>query len=279
MIERSFTRRRLESIVEDALRSSGALGTLPTPLEAVHAVAGVRAVRPIEDLPPLTVASPRPVLGALTFADRTLYVDESQSAARRRFTEAHELVHALCPWHEAVLRLDTEDELFRPVAARIEAEANAGASMLIFQCHRPARGEPLSIERSLEIAAEYGASAHATLHHLVESHDGGAALLVVGRFPRRDGSLPVWRSVRSAAFDARLPAALAAGTALQELVEATRAAGRAAASIALPDRRRCMASGYYNRHSFLILLTELVPGPDTYPVAVAVAGGRPAASR
>jgi len=262
VIEHSFTGRRLESLVVDALRSAGALGTLPTPLEAVRAVARIEAVRPIEDLAPPARDSGRPVLGALSFADRTLYVDERQSAVRRRFTEAHALVHALCPWHEAVLRLDTEAELFRPVVAQLEAEANAGAGLLIFQGRqlaRRARGERLSISRSLDLAAEYGASAHATLHHLVANHRGPAALLVVGRFPRRDGSLPVWRSVRSPAFGARLPRAVECRTALRELVDAARRAGRAAGSILLPDRHgrhsRCAADGYYNRHTFLFLVT------------------------
>jgi hypothetical protein len=260
--ERTFTRRRLESIVDDALRSAGALGTVPTPLEALRDVARVRAVRPIEELPSPAAPAGRPVLGALAFGDRTLYVDEHQSAVRRRFTEAHELVHALCPWHEAVLRLDTEDELFRRVTAEIEAEANAGAGLLIFQGRglaRRAGGERLSIAQALDLAAEYGASAHATLHHLVEDHPSPAALLVVGRFRQQDGSLPVWHTVRSPAFGSRLPGAVACRTALGEVVEAARHAGQAAASIVLPDRHgrrvRCTADGYYNRHTFLVLIT------------------------
>ena len=262
VIEHPYTLRRLETIVDDALRSAGALGTVPTPLEAVRPVARVHAIRSIDELPPSARDSERPVLGAFSFSDRTLYVDEGQSAVRRRFTEAHELVHALCPWHEAVLRLDTEAELFRPVAAQLEVEANAGAGLLIFQGRdlaRRAHGEQLSISRSLDLAAEYGASAHATLHHLVVNHLGPAALLVVGRFPRRDGSLPVWRTIRSPAFGARLPSAIEPRSALREIVEATRRAGRAASSIVLSDRHghrsRCTADGYYNRHTFLVLLT------------------------
>ena len=270
MAEPSFTRRRLEAIVDDALRSAGVLGVRPTPLEALRDAAGIRGVEPIDRLPQDLVPSSRPVLGALWFAERAIYVDERQSPPRRRFTEAHELIHALCPWHEAVLRLDTEDELFRPVRAAIEAEANAGAGLLIFQGRAfasRAGPEPPSIDRALHLADEHGASAHATLRHLAETHRAPVALLTVGRFPQREGSLPVWRSAESPAFlDAfgrareRIPNALRPGTLLHELAEAARSAGRASASIRLVDRagrrRRCRAESYYNRHAFLVLITS-----------------------
>jgi IrrE N-terminal-like domain len=267
--EPSFTRRRLEAIVEGALRSAGVLGVLPTPLEALREVAGIRGVEPMDRLPHDLVPQSRPLLGALWFAERTMYVDGRQSLPRRRFTEAHELMHALCPWHESVLRLDTEDELFRPVRATIEAEANAGAGLLIFQGREFARRagtEPPSIERALELAAEHGASAHATLHHLAETHRSAAALLTVGRFRQRGGGLPVWRTAESRSFltmfgraRERIAPALRPGTALHELAEAARGAGRAGAAIRLVDRagrtRRCKAESYYNRHAFLVLIT------------------------
>jgi hypothetical protein len=108
-----FTRARVEAIVEDALARAGAAGVLPTPLDAVAAVAGVRAVADIGELPGGVRTPGRRLLGALWFEERTVFLERAQSAPRRRFTTAHELVHALCPWHEAVLREDTEDELFR----------------------------------------------------------------------------------------------------------------------------------------------------------------------
>ncbi len=260
MAAESFTRRRLEAIVDRALREAGVLGVVPTPLEALRPVAGIRAVEPVERLPGGFAMPERPVLGALWFEERTLYVAGGQSAPRRRFTEAHELAHALCPWHEAVLRLDTEDELFRAARSAIEAEANLAASLLIFQGLDAA--EPPSIGGALELAERHGASAHATLHHLVERHPEAAALLVAGRFPDREGDLPVWRTVESRAFARRFgaghPAKLRPGTPLRELAESARGHGRASAALRLTDRsgrrRRCRAEGYYNRHSLLLLL-------------------------
>ncbi len=262
-----YTRERIAAIVDGALRDSDALGVLPTPLEAVRRSAGL-------DLVPVAGLRDE-VLGALWFEDRAIYVNESQSACRRRFTEAHEIVHALVPWHDAVLREDTEAELFRPVRDAIEAEANAGAAMLIFQgsafAARAAEA-PCSLAAVRHLAEAYGASLHATLHHYVQSHPRAVAMLITGRFPRKaDGALPVWRSVESAAYRERLgsalalaPEGLAPGTPLRELAEGARAGQPATARIGA-GAARLRAEAHYNRHAFLVLL-ESHPRPATVPI-------------
>ena len=231
-----------------------------------------RTSAPSSRCPRCRTGSGRPagaLLGALWFEERALFLDEGQSEPRRRFTEAHELMHALCPWHEAVLREDTQDELFRTAVASIEAEANAGAGMLLFQgrhfatraaAERPSIGAPLALAR------EYGTSVHAALHHYVATHAAALALLVVGRFPRRDGSLPVWRSVESRRYRRRfdraaasMPRGLLPDSPLRELVEAVRrGAGPAVAKLpwdgARGGPRRVRAHAHYNRHAFLVLL-------------------------
>jgi hypothetical protein len=265
-----YAARRIEAIAEAALREAGVLGTLPTPLAALREVARVRACEPMPALPAAVVGSGarEPLLGAFWFEERAMFVDERQSAPRRRFTEAHELMHALCPWHEAVLREDTERELFRPVADAIEAEANAGAGLLIFQggefLRRAGEG-PCRLETALALAAEHGASKHATLHHYAQTHRGAVAMLCCGRFPRRDGSLPVFGSVESAAFRRRhgraaalYPAGLAAGSGLRAVAEAARVtSGCAAERVRLGEMSRgrpVLAQAHYNRHAFLVLL-------------------------
>src|SRR5215218_10221989 len=123
----AFTNRRLERIAEDALKAAGVLGVVPTPLDALRSVAGIRAVEPMPALPERVRTPGRRLLRALWFEERTIFLEERQSPARRRFTHAHELIHALVPWHEAAIREDTRDELFRRAAVdAIEAEANAG---------------------------------------------------------------------------------------------------------------------------------------------------------
>jgi hypothetical protein len=81
-----FTRARLERIAEDALAAAGVLGVLPTPLEALHAVAGVRAVEPMPALPERVRTPGRRLLGALWFDERTIFLEPGESEARRRFT-------------------------------------------------------------------------------------------------------------------------------------------------------------------------------------------------
>jgi L-fucose mutarotase/ribose pyranase (RbsD/FucU family) len=260
----AFTRRRIERIADDALRAAGVLGVVPTPLDAVADAAGVRAVVPMPELPPAVRRTDRRLLGALWFEERALFLDETQSRVRRRFTEAHELAHALCPWHEAVLREDTEDELFRDTRAALELEANAGAGMLIFQradFAAQAAAGPCSIRTGLALAARYGASRHAALHHYVAMHPAPLALLVAGRFPRRDGGLPVWRGVESAAFAARFgPAAarvaggLEPGSALRELAEAARTTSEPPMATVSLGGAVFRAEAWDNRHAVLLAL-------------------------
>jgi hypothetical protein len=260
----AFTRRRIERITDDALRAAGVLGVVPTPLDAVARAAGVRAIVPMPGLPASVRRTDRRLLGALWFEERALFLDETQSRVRRRFTQAHELVHALCPWHEAVLREDTEDELFRPTRAALELEANAGAGMLIFQradfAEHAAAG-PCSIRTGLALAARYGASRHAALHHYVATHPAPLALLVAGRFPRRDGGLPVWRGVESAAFAARFGPATARvaqglepGSALRELAEAARTTSEPPVATVSLGGAAFRAEAWDNRHAVLLAL-------------------------
>jgi hypothetical protein len=55
----------------------------------------------------------------------------------------------------------------------------------------------------LELSGSYGASRHATLHYYVEEHPDVVALLIAGRYPHVDGSIPIWQSVESAEFRRR----------------------------------------------------------------------------
>ena len=120
------------------------------------------------------------------------------------FTDAHEATHAMCRWHEDILRLDTEDELFeRLVFLHVEAEANFGAGHLIFQggrfqggrFHRAALSDQVWIRAPIALAKAYGASRHAAVHYYTQEHPDAVALLVESRYTQCDGTLPVWRSV------------------------------------------------------------------------------------
>jgi hypothetical protein len=273
----AFTRRRIAGLCADALRRSGAYGVLPTPLDAVLEAVGVRDRVELAQAPPIADPVRDRLLGAIWFEERTLFVDRRQSMPRRRFTEAHEAVHLLCPWHAAALRVDTASELFGALALGVEAEANFGAGQLIFQgdaFHAEALAHERSLRTAFALAGRFGASHHAAAHHYVDGHPGPVALIVAGRWPDPCGALPIWRSIESESFRrrwGRLAAGLPAGRLVARdgpgaplagaIDEARRSSEPVAATLWLADRggrRRPMrAEVVNNRHCHLVFVTEL----------------------
>jgi hypothetical protein len=261
-----YTKARIARTCRELLERAGAAGVLPTPLEAVGAAAGIRERVPIARVGSAGAISEElraRLLGALWFEERALFLDESQSPARRRFTEAHEIVHALCPWHAGALRLDTASELFAPLTRGIEAEANYGASRLIFQGEafaRAAAGEEPSLRTAFGLAAAFGASRHAAAHEYAETHRRPLALLVAGRWVTREGRLPVWRGVESPSFAARYgPAATpsldAGDTPLAEALEQARQTSEPVdCEVAAAGGETLSAEVVNNRHCHLVLL-------------------------
>lgn len=269
----SYTRSRIERECAAALRAAEVVGVLPTPLDAVREAVGVSVGAGLEAMPGRAGAGR--VLGALWFEERLLFVDQKQSRPRRRFTEAHELTHTICPWHEAVMRLDTRAELFGCAARGLEAEANFGAGQLIFQgrafADEASRGDP-SLTTPFSLATRYGASRQAAAHHFVESHEAAMALLVAGRWPGRDGCLPVWRSVESCAFHRRFGRLMRCVPRLRHdgdepLAEAIAGARTSSepvrARLLLGDRagrlRPCVAEVVNNRHCHLVFVVDRRP--------------------
>lgn len=206
----SYSRQRVARVAEGLLQSAGVVGELPTPLEPIRRSAGIQEVLDISDLPEEMAAKKPPrwkrILGAMLFAERVTFIDRSEQLSRVNFTDAHETIHAACPWHEPILRLDNEDTLEGGVKENLELEANFGAARVIFQGNRffrRALEHQVSIATPLAVADEYGASSHATLHYYSEGHPDAVALIVAGRYPYADGSVPIWRIVRSEPFDLR----------------------------------------------------------------------------
>ena len=105
------------------------------------------------------------------------------------------------------------------------------------------------------LAETFGASLHATLHHYVQTSPHPVAMLTVGRFPRKDATLPVWRRVESAGFRAAsagaagaLDAGLPPTSPLRAVVEEARTANGVTAVLGTLE-----VEAQYNRHAFLVL--------------------------
>lgn len=277
----AFTRQRVARLAEDALQRAGVVDVFPTPLEAVQQALDIRERIDVADLPK-EVRATKPwllkrVLGAVWFEEKTIFVDLSEPEPRRRFTDAHEAVHAMCPWHEETLALlDTEDELVRRTALEpIELEANFGAGHLMFQggrFHKHALEDQVSIRAPLTLAGSYGASRNAAVHYYAQEHPDAVALLVAGLHTVADGSVPVWRSVESAPFEQRFGRLvdLLPGQSLQIadadaplagiVREARLAIDPPHTEITIPDRggqrRPFVAEAFCNGHVNLVLVSE-----------------------
>jgi len=246
-----YTQTRIARLCDDALRRSGALGIVPTPLEAVQEAVGVERRVDVAALPVIRER----ILGAMWFDERILFVDTRQTLGRRRFTEAHELAHVICPWHRAVLRLDTGAQLFGHLGRGLEAEANLGAAQLIFQAdafEAAARDRDPSLVTAFALAEQFAASRQAAAHHYVQRSQDAVALAITGRWPGRDGRLPVWRTVESSSFRRRFGRLEVPGEELADAVEAARSS-----SAPVPARARGLrAEVFNNRHCHLILVAE-----------------------
>jgi len=206
----AFTRAKIARLAEDALRRSQTVGVFPTPITAVQRSLGIQDRIDMRNLPEaLEVKKPRiwsRILGAYWHDERIVFIDQEQAEQRQFWTDAHEASHAMCGWHAHILRLDNEDTLFKRLQPGVETEANYGAGYLIFQggrFHREALKDQISMRTPLALCSKYGASRHATLHYYVEHHPYAVALLIAGRYPYADGSIPIWNSVESAEFERR----------------------------------------------------------------------------
>jgi hypothetical protein len=182
---------------------------VPTPLAELAPVAGIQAVVDVSDLPPTLVAQkPRlldRILGAVLFRERVIYLDQSQVAPRLRFTNGHELIHKLIPWHEAPFRLDGHRDLFGPTKQLLETEANFGAADLLFQNSvfmGRALDSQLSLDSPIALADDFEVSLHAAIRYYVDNHPDAVALVVGGRISR-DGTVPIWLETESPAFRGR----------------------------------------------------------------------------
>jgi hypothetical protein len=273
-----FTRERIGRLAEAALRDAGVVGVYPTPIGPVLERLGVREQLDISQLPAELEARKPPgwkrLLGAMWFTERTVFVDRSQPEPRQLFTDAHEATHVMCDWHEPTLKLDNEDTLFREAKQQVEREAGYGASRLIFQgarFHNRALHEQVSIRTPLGLATSYGASLHATVHYYAEEHPDAVALLISGRFPHFDGSLPIWTSVESAAFRRRfgpvtrlLPEqklSIGEDALLGDILVASRMAlDPPSKDIAVPDRDGTkvafVAEAFFNGRCHFVLLSD-----------------------
>lgn len=128
-------------------------------------------------------------LSALWIPDsKRILIDETVPEAKHRWMEAHEIGHSIIPWHQEFLFGDNEQTLDPQCHATIEAEANFGASRLLFMQDRfglEAREMDLSFKSVQMLKNRYGNTLTSTFWRFVEDRNPAhAAFGVVGVHPK-----------------------------------------------------------------------------------------------
>lgn len=144
-------------------------------------------------------------LKALFVPDRKqILLDTTLPELKKRWSEGHEVLHSVLPWHSDYMLGDTKATLTPSCHEQIEAEANYGAGRLLFPIRHfeeLCRGEALNIRRIKEIAEHFGNTITSTLWRCVE-FDSRPCFGVIGAHPHRptEGQPPIEHLIQSPTF-------------------------------------------------------------------------------
>jgi hypothetical protein len=145
---------------------------------------------------------------------RRILLDGSQPEKKHRWSEAHEVLHSLIPWHDDVMHGDNKYTLLPHCDEQVEAEANYGAGRLLFLRERfaiQARDLPIALASVQSLRGDFGNTISSTLWRFVEVV--GVQRPLVGlitchphpsrRQPDFDPTKPCRHCIQSAGFAAR----------------------------------------------------------------------------
>lgn len=189
----------LRPLVEGFLGRADVAGVIPTPLDQLNQHLALNPVQRLfdpDDMPPglnESIARLRSkILGAFSWPERSIYLSAGLTAGQSKFTHAHELGHAVIPWHEQAYFSDDLFTLAPETRQELEAEANCFASELIFQSRdflERSTSAALGLQTAIDLAGYYDTSIHSTVRHYVEENRYSCGLIVFGRYPDRSGGL------------------------------------------------------------------------------------------
>lgn len=138
---------------------------------------------------------------------REILIDIDLPDLKKRWSEGHEIVHSVIPWHADYLLGDNKHTLTPGCHDRIESEANFGAGRLFFPPTEFAglrQGSPICLAQVIAISKHFGNTITSTLWRYVESDDQ-PCFGVIGQHPRRpDSAKPnIDHLIQSPAFVSR----------------------------------------------------------------------------
>ena len=207
-------------------------------------------------------------LKALVFPDRKrILLDAALPELKKRWSESHEIVHTLIPWHKEYLLGDTKETLSPSCHQQLESEANYGAGRLLFP-HKAmielARSSTPSIAHIRSIADHFGNTITSALWRFVESSEE-PCFAVIGAHPHHatEGENPIAYFIRSRRFEAEFVGVTEA-TVLEMLrgyCSYKKAGPLGSAEVILIDARGeshiFRAETFSNRYQLLTLVTHM----------------------
>jgi len=190
---------RVRKEAERALRQAGALGTLPTPIDEIMAVARVVEVK--EDVlnnpgflgkmrakaaaaGQVVKRAASKVLGLFHATDGLIFISQTLMLVKKRFVGFHEAGHGFLPWQRPMYAIveDCEKALDGDTAELFDREANVFASEVLFQLDTfrdMAEGDKFEIWTPVKLAKQFHASNYAAVRQYVSKSHQVCAVLVL----------------------------------------------------------------------------------------------------
>jgi Zn-dependent peptidase ImmA (M78 family) len=217
-------------------------------------------------------------LKGLFIPDRKrILLDSTLPELKKRWSESHEIIHSLIPWHKEYLLGDTKETLSPGCHQQLECEANYGAGRLLFP-HKPlldiARSNGPSIAHVRSIATHFGNTITSALWRYIE-YSEKPCVGVIGEHPHHmaaDGT-PIAYFIRSPRFETEFGSVTEAG--VFELIRGYCAYKKSGplgtAEITLLDARGIdhifQAETFGNSYQVLTLVSYVRPAPVAVPRA------------
>lgn len=114
-------------------------------------------------------------LKALVLPDRgRILIDQDLPSPKQRWSETHEIVHKVLPWHQGASFGDRDRTLSPTCHQLVECEANYGAGRLLFlgpTFMEQVRSAPVDLDRIKELSKLFHNSMTTTLWRVVENLD------------------------------------------------------------------------------------------------------------
>jgi|JI7StandDraft_1071085.scaffolds.fasta_scaffold39539_1 Zn-dependent peptidase ImmA (M78 family) len=198
------TQKDIEKVSYEILKGSKSLDVFPTPINKIveYAELVVRSDIDVSQVHEGYISKTTDALtralsklrGALDRKQRTIYLDLSQMKTKQGFVKLHEVGHDVLPWQKKIHTYleDDDDSLGGHTNEEFEAEANFFASATLFQQDRfidELNKYSLSLDSSIQLSKQFGASIHATLRRYVECSKNRCALLVLENISAK-GTVP-----------------------------------------------------------------------------------------